>query len=98
MAGTPGIVLVYSYGGADVEIYEYPDPSPTTPIVVNPQTQAPATPQQIGNTSVLAWTSPDRSRLDQIGFKTPDGLVIYIVAPSGINSGTAQSLVAELIG
>jgi hypothetical protein len=98
MAGTPGIVIVYSYRGADLEIYEYRDPNPATPIAVNPQTQAPAAPQQIGSTSTLVWMSPDRTRLNQIGFKTADGLVVYVVAPAGIIPAAADSLVAQLVG
>jgi hypothetical protein len=79
-----------------VEVYEFPDPSPTAPLTVDLLKQAPAIPLQISGVTCLVWTTPDRSSITQLGFKTSDGLVIYVLAQDALTGDDATSIVARL--
>ncbi len=95
--GTPGVLLDYSIDGSSVEVYEYRDPSLGTPLVINSQTQAPALAEPIAGRDCLVWRTPDRRLITQVGWKTSDGLLIYLVAlQAPITDGMAQAIVGGL--
>ncbi|HEX6349689.1 MAG TPA: hypothetical protein VF160_09905 [Candidatus Dormibacteraeota bacterium] len=99
VSGVAGIALIYRTNSKSVEVLEFRDPSPDAALAVDPAKQAPATSTTISGVSCLVWSTPDRSNIVQLGFKTADGLVIYVMAiDSNLRPDDVVSIVTRLKG